>query len=186
MKVPDWLSHLRRDRYGRPIPTVNRWGKVEDQAKAFVQFDPAVGMDAAFYFDGDETEPDFTRQSMQRQRRCMVLGECQICGRQIPWARRHLVFSSVSTSTVQSPGPAQGRLVVEEPWLDRRCAEFAIDKCPELIRRGRGEDLDLVAVTDKRDVQQIVKTGAVDGHPQTWYRPVALWVALAVKLPAAA
>lgn len=186
MRIPDWLGHLRRDRRGLPVPYVNRWGTAEDPARAVVQYDPLVGGNAAFYLDAGETVPDFTRQNIQRQRRCMLLGECQVCGRPIPWRRRHLVVSSISTSTVQSPGPMRGRLVVGEPWLDLRCAEFAVTRCPELIRRGRGDDLTVISVTSRADVQTVVKTGALDGHPETWETPVALFVELAVKLPVAA
>jgi hypothetical protein len=181
VKVPDWLDHLRRDRYGRPIPQVNRWGLVEKLELAQVQFDPLVGGNAAFYFDAGETEPDFTRQNVHRQRRSVITGECQVCGRQVPWKRRHLVISSVSTSTVQSRGPMLGRLVVSEPWMDARCAEFAITKCPELIRRSRGEDLTLISVTSPTDVDIVFKVGAVEGHPHTWQTPVVLQAEICVK-----
>jgi hypothetical protein len=183
VKLPDWLSHLRTDRRGRPVPFVNRWGTVEDRSKVAVQFDPLVGMDAAFYFDAGEQEPDFTAQSMQRQRRCMVLGECQVCGRPVPWSRRHLVISSVSTGVITSKGPRQGAMKVVEPWLDRRCAEFAIRYCPALIRRGRAEDLTLIEVTSKNDVELVITRGWIEGFPQTKAAPVAIWAELVLRQP---
>jgi len=181
VKVPSWLGHLRTDRFGRPVPIVNRWGKGEDPSRVAIQFDRHVGRNAIFYFDAGEPEPDFTMQNMQRQRRCMVLGECQICGRPVPWRRRHLVLSSVSTRLMTSPGPARGTLTVTEPWLDRRCAEFAIEKCPALIRRGRDEDLDLVQVTSRFDVQLVLTQEAVDGFPDTWETPVVGFVELSLR-----
>lgn len=182
MKVPDWLAHLRRDRFGRPVPVVNRWGKDENLANLAVQHDRHIGRDAIFYFDANETEPDFTAQNPQRQRRSMVLGECQICGRPIPWRRRHLVLSSVSTRTITSPGPRQGWLGVTEPWLDRRCAEFAIEKCPALIRRGRDEDLDLISVSSRRDVDVLFTVNAIRNRPETWQDPPVMWAELTVRL----
>lgn len=183
MRVPDWLGHLRTDARGRPVPFVNRWGLDEKPALTGIQFDPNVGGNAVFYFDAEEAEPNFKAQSMQRQRRCMVLGECQVCGRPVPWRRRHLVISTVSTGTVSSPGPLKGSISVGEPWLDRRCAEFAMKYCPALLRRAHGEDLDLVSVTSKHDVQMIIKAGAVDGYPETWKEPVAMWVEIVLKVP---
>ena len=181
MRAPDWLSHLRTDQRGRPVPFVNRWGKTEDPTRVGIQFDPLVGGDAAFYFDAGETEPDFTSQSMQRQRRCMLLGECQVCGRPVPWRRRRLVISSVSVGVVQSRGPRQGAVTVNEPWLDERCAKFAMRYCPALIRRGQDEDLSLIEVTSKHDVELIVKVASIDGFPETKQRPVVTWVDVAVK-----
>lgn len=182
MRVPDWLGHLKRDRYGRPVPVVNRWGKTEAVENIAVQFDRNVGRPAVFYFDAAETEPDFTRQNPQRQRRCMVTGECQICGRPVPWRRRHLVLSTVSTRTINSPGPRFGWLAVTEPWLDRRCAEFAIEKCPALIRRSHGEDLDLISVSSRRDVDLVFTVAGIDGMPETWLDPPVMFVELALQL----
>ena len=42
MKIPEWLSHLRTDSYGRPVPFVNRWGP-QDPARMSIAHDRWVG-----------------------------------------------------------------------------------------------------------------------------------------------
>lgn len=72
--------------------------------------------------------------------------------------------------------------MVTEPWLDRRCAEFALNVCPALIRRTREERLTLVPITSKRQVQLVVSTGWVEGPLEAESRQVqpAMWAKLAL------
>jgi hypothetical protein len=109
-----WLSHLRRDRRGLPVPYVNRWGS-EDLHRVTIAYDPHVRQRAAFLDDSQETVPDFTAQNMGRQRRCMVAGLCQVCARPVPWSRRNLVIAPNSVEQIT----VGNRLVsvVFEPWL---------------------------------------------------------------------
>lgn len=181
MRLPDWLGHLRTDRRGRPVPYVNRWGATEKVELVAVQFDHHIGRTAAFYFDVDEPEPDFYSQNMQRQRECVVRGLCQVCGRPVPWRQRRLVISTVSTRTLQSPGPYKGWTVVSEPWLHERCALFAMRYCPALLRRQHDEDLTLIEVTSKHDISVVLTTGAIDGFPETWDRNVVIWAEIRLK-----
>lgn len=171
-----WLSHLRRDRRGLAVPYVNLWGE-ETPDRIHVAHDPNVGQRAAFLDDADAEVPDFTRQNMGRQRRCMALGLCQVCERPVPWSRRNVVISGVSVEWV--PVAGQIRPVIFEPWLDDRCAEIATRWCPALIRRHHGDDLTVLPVR-QGDVQLVVSTGWVEGQPDTRTDMVAMWVKVAL------
>lgn len=186
MKAPEWLSHLRTDKRGRPVPVINRWGLKEKPELARVEYCWLVGGKAAFYDDSDETEPDFKTQNIGRQRSIVLWGNCQVCGRHVPWSRRFLVLSSVTVQRVTSPGPRRGAITVQEPWLDQRCAEFATKYCPALIRRSDDEDLTLISVTSKTDCEILIGTGSIDGFPETRTEPVAQWASILVKQSALA
>ena len=183
MKAPEWLSHLRTDSRGRPVPRINRWGLEEKPELAAIRYSWLVGGNAVFYDDESETEPDFKSQNIHRQREIVLQGLCQVCGRHVPWSRRFLVLSSVTIGRVQSPGTHTGAITVREPWLDQRCAEFALKYCPALIRRSDAEDLDLVAITSRRDCDILIGTGSVDGFPETEKKPVAQWASILIKNP---
>lgn len=178
--VPDFLSHLRRDRRGLPVPYVNRWGLTEETDRLTIEYDRNVGMPGVFYRDDDLPEPDFTAQHMARQRECMANGLCQVCARSIPWSRRFLVVAALSVRTI----PLQGRRVpvVSEPWLDERCAKFALKYCPALIRRTREEQLTLVHVSSKRQAVLTMSTGWIEGPLEAESRRVepAMWADLAL------
>lgn len=178
--VPEFLAHLRRDRRGLPVPYVNRWGGDEITDRIYIEFDRNVGQQGVFYRDDDLPVPNFTKQHMGRQRECVARGLCQVCGRMIPWSRRFLVVAALSVETIE----LGGRLVpvVTEPWLDQRCAVFAVNVCPALIRRTREEKLTLVPVTSKRQVQLIVSSGWIDGPLEQLSRQVqpAMWAKLAL------
>lgn len=181
MKIPDFLSHLRVDARGRPVPYVNRWG-AEDVARLAIRHDHHVGGLAIFDDDEHEAEPDFTAQNFQRQRRCVAEGLCQVCARPIPWSRRFLVVSSMSVDFVYVEALRRTVPVVTEPWLDERCAEFALAKCPGLIRRTRADDLTLVPVRREKDAQLIVSRGWVEGHLEAESRETepAMWCKIAL------
>jgi hypothetical protein len=174
-----WLSHLRRDRRGLPVPYVNRWGS-EDLHRVTIAYDPHVRQRAAFLDDSQETVPDFTAQNMGRQRRCMVVGLCQVCARPVPWSRRNLVIAPNSVEQIT----VGNRLVsaVFEPWLDDRCAEIATKWCPALIRRRREEQLTVIPVRSQREAQLVVSTGWINGPlaDETRRHPVAMWVKVAL------
>jgi hypothetical protein len=170
-----WLAHLRRDRRGLPVPYINRWGPERPDAIR-VAYDRHVGRPAVFADDTSDTEPDFTRQHMGRQRECMAAGLCQVCARPVPWSRRNLVVAPLSVEWVTLGGL---RLpVVFEPWLDDRCAEIATKWCPALIRRRRDEQLIVHPVRSKRDAEQIASVGALDADPAV--RGI-MWVKLALN-----
>lgn len=173
--VPPWLGHLRRDRRGLPVPYINLWGD-EDENRLTIAHDPHVRRPGVFLDDSTEPVPDFTRQNMQRQRECMMAGLCQVCARPVPWRRRLLVLASMSMETIDLDG--QRVPVVTEPWLDTRCAEFALAHCPDLIRRRRDERLDLVAITAPEQTTMTVSTGWIEGPLQALSERVqpAMWV----------
>lgn len=179
-EIPPFLAHLRTDRRGLPVPYINLWGP-EDLTRTAVRYDPHVGMDAVFLDDEGQTEPDFTRQHMGRQRECMTAGRCQVCARPVPWSRRYLVIADMSSEVIDLGGrPAW---VLTEPWLDERCAHFALQHCPALIRRRRDEHLTLLPVTSKNGLALTVSTGWIEGplEAQTRAHPVAMWAKVAVS-----
>jgi hypothetical protein len=180
-QVPSWLSHLRTDRRGIPVPWINLWGPEGDTERLSIRHDRHVGRPAVFYDDAGQTVPDFTRQHMARQREAMVTGLCQVCGRLVPSSRRFLVFADLSTDLVHVEGVGDVP-VVTEPWLDERCARFAVTACPALIRRSRGDRLRLYQVR-ARDVTLILSVGSVDGPLEAESLRVmpVLWVKAAVK-----
>jgi hypothetical protein len=173
--VPPRLAHLRRDRRGLPVPFVNNWGP-EDPARYAVMPDRTVGRDALFLDDHDQAVPDFTRQSMQRQRLCVVDGLCQVCTRPVPWSRRFLVVSDISIDVIDLGG--EQWVALTEPWLDEECAAVAVERCPALVRRTRADNLSVVKVTSRRQVRLVVSTGWVEGplEAATRANPVAMWV----------
>lgn len=178
MKTPPWLSHLRTWR-GLPVPAINLWG-VDTEIGPDVRYDVWVRGRAVFVDDADQDIPDFTRQNMQRQRESMICGLCQVCWRHVPWSRRYMVIAGLSTQTVQLGGTAV--TVVTEPWLDQRCAEFAVSTCPALIRRHSEDGLRIVQVRE-RDTTLIVSKGWVEGPLEDLTRanPVIMWVKASLK-----
>lgn len=173
--VPDWLSHLRTDRRGLPVPYVNRWGLDENNDLLRIRYDDTVKRTAIFYDDTREEIPNFTAQHMARQRECVILGLCQVCRVPVPYSHRTLIVSSMSVETIELQG--QERAVVTEPWLCRRCAIFAVDRCPALIRRKDGEDLTMFHVRRASDFQITVSVGWVEGplEAQSRETPPVMW-----------
>lgn len=153
-----WLGHLRRDRRGIPVPWINRWGPESVEATE-IRYDPHAGQLALFHDDHGEV-PDFTAQNMGRQRQAVACGLCQVCGRPVPWSRRFLVLSRISAEHVTAAGRVM--LAISEPWLDQRCALLATTTCPALIRLKSTEEIQLLAVTAKRQVERVLSVGALD------------------------
>jgi hypothetical protein len=176
-----WLAHLRRDRRGLPVPYINLWG-VEDPARFSVRHDPHVLAQAVFLDDAGETEPDFKRQNVGRQRECMAAGLCQVCARTVPWSRRNLVLAPESVKWVSLHQGGPELPVVVEPWLDDRCADIAVNWCPALIRRRRDEELTIVKVRSRREVELVVSYGWAEGHLETQTKAgsVAMWLKVAL------
>lgn len=154
-----WLSRLRRDERGLPVPWINRWGE-ETIATTRIEPDLHVGGQVAVFHDDHGDVPDFTRQNMGRQRQAMTQGLCQVCGRFVPWSRRNLVLAGATVEMVDLGGRRVA--AVHEPWLDDRCAAIATLLCPALIRRSHEDNLSVLAVRSPSRVQVIMSTGRVD------------------------
>lgn len=189
--VPDFLSHLRLDDRGTPVPYVARWGPERLDAVA-IKVDRAVGT-AVFLPDEDQTVPDLQHMSYQRQRECVTEGLCQICKRRVPWSRRFLALSDQRIEETMVRGRRNATTI--EPWLDQRCAEYAIEHHPELIRAQPDEDIRLVAITTKRDVMYGFSRGYADGvlegvdealQPVLWMEILLPAYALTEKISASA
>jgi hypothetical protein len=175
MNIPEHLRHLPTWK-GLPVPYVNHWGTGEPTADWSIRFDRTLRQIAAFCADHLDGPADFTRQCVQRQRECALLGLCQVCKRTLDWPDRRLAVSSISTETVQ----IQDRRVpvLTEPWLCEDCASFAILVCPSLIRRGRHEDLHVVTMSGPEDCKLVLSSGWIEGplEAATQAHPVAMWV----------
>lgn len=180
MRVPDWLAHLRSDSRGRPVPYINRWGP-EQVERLSIAYDPNIREMGVFFDDSREHTPDFTAQHMGRQRECMTRGLCQVCGRPVPAGRHLLVLSAMSTRVVDVDGMG-AVTVVSEPWLDERCARFALGVCPALLRRRTGEDLSVLLVRDIARIRLVISRGWIDGPLEAESKRVqpALWVKVMV------
>lgn len=173
--IPAHLKHLRTWK-GLPVPYVNHWGVGEPTADWSIRYDRILGEIAAFRADHFDGPPDFTRQCVQRQRECALLGLCQVCRRKLDWSDRRLVVSSVSTETVHL---GHRRVpVLAEPWLCEDCAAFAVSVCPSLIRRSRHEDLHVISDLQPTNCRQVLSSGWIEGpyEAATKENPVAMWV----------
>jgi len=157
------------------VPYINAWGP-QTVENTTVEHCPYATQDAVFMADDFDAGPDFTKQSPQRQRRCMVLGLCQVCAKPVPWSRRNLVVSGDSVDFVSEQGHRMA--LVHEPWLCDRCAHIAVTWCPALIRRTREEHLEVIPVRSAREVLMRVSHGWIAGplEAQTRARPVAMYV----------
>lgn len=173
MITPTHMSGLPTWR-GLSVPYINRLGTGEQPEDWSIRYDRNLGAVAAFMADQDGA-PDFTRQCIQRQRECVLLGLCQVCRRALDWPDRRLVVSSVSVETVEVAG--RWVPVVTEPWLCPECAEFATAVCPALIRRGRNEDLRVVNVYGPDGFRIVISRGWIEGRYEaaTKAEPVAMW-----------
>jgi hypothetical protein len=176
VKAPAHLAHLATDRAGRPVPYINCIGTNTDPARWRVRYDRTIGRVAAWHDDQPGGEPNFLRQSIQRQRECMYSGLCQVCARPVPWPDRRLVVSTVSVQTIDwDRGFAR---VFTEPWLCPDCAAFATAVCPALIRRRSAGDFRLIEAGDPAGIQLVVSSGWIEGPYEAATRaaPVAMWV----------
>lgn len=179
MNVPEHLGHLRRDRRELPVPYVNAWGP-EKEELLFIQHDIHVNHRAVFREEEPHAEPDFTRQDMGRQRRCIALGLCQVCGEDTGWPKLAIVGVDQRKAIM---GDAVW-LMIGEPFLCPPCAEFALTACPALIRRRLASEVSLVIVDGQHQFTRDLSTGYVDGplEAETRADPVAMWGS--IMLPA--
>lgn len=177
--IDPWLSHLRRDRRGLPVPYINLWGE-QTVANTYIDTDPHLGMRAEFVDEDPDDPPNFLKQCAQRQRECAWLGLCQVCARPIPWSRRYLPLAPSMAENVVVEGKPY--VAFSEPWLDARCAHIAVNWCPALIRHHRGENLTLIPVTSPRQVRMTCSFGSLDGplEAQTKADPIAMRVKIIV------
>jgi hypothetical protein len=174
VNIPAHLDHVATWR-GLPVPYINRIGRTERAEDWTIRFDRTLGEIAAFLADEPGAAPDFTKQCIQRQRECVLSGDCQVCRRHVDWPDRALVVSSLSVERVEVDG--RDVPVVIEPWLCPDCVDFAVNVCPALIRRNRDEDLHVVPVTSPRDCQLVLSRGWIEGpyEAATRANPVAMW-----------
>lgn len=180
MKTPAFLAHLRTDRRGIPVPYINQWGP-EDPSRVRIDYDEYVDGPGLFLDDSEQTEPDFTRQCMQRQRECMIRGLCQVCRTPVPWPDRRLILSKSSAQVIYVEGIPF--MAVTEPWLCPQCARFAMTHCPALIRQASAAGLELIDVTSSSMCALVTSKGWIEGPLEAESKRVqpAMWTKLILK-----
>lgn len=78
----------------------------------------------------DRGKPLFSKPHMQRQRRAMALGLCDICGLGLRTATK----VSLSHARPQPHGAEGWAILQVEPMMHRACAVEALQSCPSLRR----------------------------------------------------
>lgn len=179
--IPDFLTHLNRDRRGLPVPYVNAWGP-ENPGRLYVAHDIHVNQRAIFADETGELIPDFTRQNMARQRRCVRLALCQVCGEDTGWPKLAVVGDH--RTAIWDGQPV---LLVGEPLLCAPCADFALTTCPSLIRRRTTKEISLVVVDSPDQYALDLSSGWAEGPIETETRgnPAAMWCYLMLPIGAA-
>lgn len=135
-----------------PVPRVALW-TAED--RNFLAPDPLVRGQIAVCNDEAQGQgkPVFGTPHMQRQRKFVIEGLCDLCGR--PLKGR----SKVSLSHASERVGAAGLCVMQvEPMLHRECAAISLVHCPSLRRDTRANALHIRLVTRYR-VQLAQLTG---------------------------
>ena len=183
-QIPYFLHHLRRDRHtGLPVPVINIWSGEQrrGELRPVVRFDPLV--DGLAYFTKGQPgqgHPDFFRQHPARQRRSMVLGRCQVCDRKLITDGWLPVGPGIQSHMAALPAHA---VALTEPWLCDDCADYASHHCPGLIRRRRGERVEMLRARpgDPR-FTMIMSQAWVEGRLEEYTKRVqpVLWVKLLV------
>lgn len=147
--IPAHLRHRPTWR-GLVVPHVNCWGAETDEHGWTLEFDPRVDGMAWFTAEpGPDPEPNLARQNLQRQRQCAADGLCQVCARLLAQGPRWLLVAN-ATAQLGGLGPhdvlADGKLLVSEPWICRRCLPYVLATCPRMSRLAATEDLAVLKV----------------------------------------
>lgn len=139
-RIPGHLRHLPRDpRTGWPVPHVNAWTSETDETA--VTLGAWHGYPAFCAPESPGTgAADFTRQHMNRQRDIAGAGECQVC--RTLRAPLLIVAPGISGAVAEVSGTVMA--LFSEPFICHRCATFALEHCPGLIRRRRDEQLQVI------------------------------------------
>lgn len=141
VQIPEFLAHLDTDARGRPVPYINAWGTPGVQGRAEVAPDPNVdGRLSVFLADVKDEGPDFKQQNPQRQRECFAQSLCQVCARPVDPDDRYLIISPRSVEYVDIEDAK--RPVINEPWVDKQCGDFATTYWPRLTAPGRRRSAD--------------------------------------------
>jgi hypothetical protein len=145
--IPEHLRSLPVWR-GLPVPYVAMWSS-EDEASFVVRPDPLYG-DREALFPGTggigQGEAVLGNMNCARQRETLAKGQCQVCRRRVAGGRGYVVLSETTSRQIVTESGVATR-VITEPWLCRRCLEFASETCPGLIRRRRDDDLTILRPT---------------------------------------
>lgn len=183
--IPAFLHHLNRDRRtGLPVPMINCWSSEQDrrgELRPVIRFDPLIDAEALFSRGNPgRGRADFTHMHPARQRRAMVLRRCQVCNYPVDGDGWLPIGPGIETDMVGLPPHAVGLV---EPWLCGQCADYAGRHCPALIRRRRGESLEMLrARPGDRRLQLAVSEAWIEGRleARTKRNPVVLWAKLVI------
>lgn len=127
-----------------PVPQAVLWTA---ENRSFLAPDPLVPGHLAMCNDEAQGQgkPIFGTPHMQRQRKLVIEGLCDLCGK--PLKGR----SKVSLSHAGERTGADGLCVMQvEPMLHKECAALSLQHCPSLKRDTRGGTLNIRLVTRYR------------------------------------
>lgn len=175
-RIPGHLRHLTRDpATGWPVPHVNAWTSETDETAVRLGAWHGYPAFTAPSSPG-EGRADFTRQHMNRQRDIAYARECQVC--RTLNAPLLIVAPGISGQIATVAGTVMA--LFSEPFICHRCASFALEHCPGLIRRRRDEQLQVIEPAVSHLVPSL---GTHDNVPGA---SAVLWCKIGIPLTAIA
>lgn len=178
-RIPTHLLGLPRDpETGWPVPYVNRWTS-ENEHQATVG--TWLGSPAFMWPDHRGVgAADFRSQHLNRQRIVMRDHSCQVC--RADRATLLIIGPGLSGQRIRygrAGLPVTG-VAFTEPLICSRCATFATEHCPGLIRRRRTDTMRIVDLHGKLGRTELVySTGTHDLIPG---RVALMWAKLVVPV----
>lgn len=141
-----------------PVPQAVLWTA---EARCFLGHDPLVGAGLPAVCNDDaqgEGKPIFGKPHMQRQRRLVAQGLCDLCGKPLKGRTK------VSLSHAKVRAGADGPCVMQvEPMLHVECARISLQHCPSLKRDARSSGLQVRIVSRYRvQLAQLTAAAALE------------------------
>lgn len=137
---------------GRPVPYVAAW--TSEDVYTF-RPEPLVGGRLAAFNLGrpGEGEPILGKMQQARQRRCAVLGLCEVTGRKLG---RHRWATTMGQHRVGG----DSNLVLSMLPVTAAAMRLSLTHCPQLRRMKAAGELELVRVLASRPIVQLLKPSA--------------------------
>jgi hypothetical protein len=127
-----------------PVPQTVGWTNERPYSIGYCPFVRSIALQQP---QGRGGRPDFRHPNFDRQRRTIVCGLCDLCGRELKTATK-VSLSMLQEQTRQFSGGTG--LVQVEPLLHRDCAIICLRHCPHLLRASADGRLSIRQVTKWR------------------------------------